>query len=771
MHTRLRPVFFLLTFLTQNLLIQACMTSSCHALSSNWQKASSMAGTHVANAQELKALRVQFAGKNVAYNFDDLDTEVRVHSGNLTVEGSLENDTLLIIQGDLTIRGNYHDYLGGIGVLVVLGQMHVDNLYSWGAIYVQNNLNASGLILTVYNDFTFEVAGRVNARALVISDKSSDYQAGAIGVALTDDALDERQRAMALRIFEPAFFTRPDHLELASDSTLSDLRFDDELGAERVHQGGAIFRAQLAPETLIRDVAVVLTESSSAQNLKPLITRDPLLAQLIAGRAELPKTLHQPLLATQDKIVLEWLAKRAPEFVAAQLKQAEITPEMAKSLLQDGSLSAQTLATLAASTNAEVRKIVGLNGKLAATAANRLALDSDPDVRVATITGQLYSLSAGTVTQLTKDRQIEVRKAIAQAPLSLSDFTRLQSSLDADGLAVLAESIHSDAVLAREARMSETERQQVIKLLIADTKLLDVASLLLALPDVQQAELFDRFVQAKRLDIERLAAHTRSGAVMQKIIALADRSKAPIPNKLARNPYLPLALQRLILERAMASAKDGDDVYGDSPRSALDELMQQDATADEIVLDTAKFAFREGYMPADGGYQNSLFQRRNLPRSAIEFINAKLAGNEDWSLTLLLQLRASPAELSQAIPRWYDNAAMNAELKRADQNNAPQFWRALAQAKTTELREVAAANINTPADVLAVLIGDAEESVARPAQANPNLSSALRLNVALNAKLGELEQLPLSAAELNALLPKLDGALRREAMQRMHQLQ
>ena len=771
MHTQLRPVFLVLIFLAQNLLIQVFMTGSAHALSSNWQKASSIAGTHVANAQELKALRVQLAGKNVAYNFDDVDTDVRVHSGDLAVDGSLENDTLLVIQGDLTVKGNYHDYLSGIGVLVVLGQMHVDNLYSWGAIYVQNDLNASGLILTVYNDFTFEVAGKVNARALVISDKSNDYRAGEIGVSLTDDDFDERQLAMALRLFEPAFFTRPDQLELASDSTLSDLRFDDELGAERIHAGGAIFRAQTAPESVISDVAQVLSESGDAQSLAPLITRDPLLAQLIAGRAELPEILHQPLLATQDKIVLEWLAKRAPKLVAAQLNQAEMTPEMAKSLLQDGSLSAQTLATLAASTNAEVRKIVGLNGKLAATAANRLALDSDPDVRVATITGQLYSLSAGTVTQLTKDRQIEVRKAIAQAPLSLSDFTRLQSSLDTDGLAVLAQSLYSDAVLAREARMSETERQQAIKLLIADTKLRDAAPLLLALPANQQAELFDRLVQAKRLDIERLAAHTRSIEVLQKIIALADRVKVPIPNKLARNPKLPPALQRLILERAIASAKDGDDVYGDSPRGALDEIMQQDSTADEIVLDTAKFAFREGYMPADGGYQNSLFHRRNLPRSAIEFINAKLAGTEDWSLTLLLQLRANPAELSQAIPRWYEDAAINAELKRADQNNAPQFWRALAQAKSIKLREVAAANINTPADVLALLVHDAEESVAHSAQANPNLPSALRLKAALSAKLGELEHLPLSAAELKSLLPKLDGALRREAMQRMHQLQ
>jgi len=70
-----------------------------------------------------------------------------------------------------------------------------------------------------------------------------------------------------------------------------------------------------------------------------------------------------------------------------------------------------------------------------------------------------------------------------------------------------------------------------------------------------------------------------------------------------------------------------------------------------------------------------------------------------------------------------------------------------------------------------VLMHDAEESVAYSAQANPNLPSALRLKLALSAKPGELLEAPLTLAELKLLLPKLNGAMRREAMQRMRQLQ
>lgn len=550
MSRQLRSAVSALILLTA-FLGQIFIPNISHASKLEWQKASALPGTHVADANELQTLRKQFASKEIAYNFDDSDIEVLVHTGDLTVERSLQNDSLLIVQGNLAIKGNYHDYLDGIGVLVVLGQMHVENLYSWGSIYVQKDLNARGLILSVYNDFSFEVAGKVNARALVLSDKSNSYKPGTIAVSLTESDFDERQQALALRFFEPAFFTRPGHLELAANSSLLDLRFDDEYGSTRIRDGKSIFRPVAAPESLITDVIQALNESASTQSLLPLVSHDPLLAQLIAGRPELPEALHHPLLATQDKIVLEWLALRAPKLVSAQLKNEQITPKIAAKLLEDATLPAATLSNLAASENADVRKLVAGSAMLDVATATRMTQDHDPDVRIAAISGQLYSLNAETVSLLSKDSDLNIRSAIAQAPLRFSDFVKLEKSLDAKGLSVLAESLYNDELATRDARMTESERLQAIDLLIANTKLKDATDVLLALPEAKLAAHFDQMVQAKRVDIEKMAAHTRSLVVMQKIIALADSHKAPIPNKLAENPKLPLALQRGILDRAI----------------------------------------------------------------------------------------------------------------------------------------------------------------------------------------------------------------------------
>jgi hypothetical protein len=397
--------FFLLFFIM--------IASHCRA--GDWKRASTLSGTHRASAEELQTLRAQFARKDVAYNFDDAAAEVRIHSGDLVVSGHLENDSLLIVQGDLTIEGNYRDSMSRFGVLVVLGEMRVENLYSWGAIYVRNDLNASGLVLTVYNDFTFEVDGKVNARALVIDDKYSDYQAGKIDVMLDVNDFDAVQISLALKAFEPDFFTQPDHLEVGADSTLMDLRFDAKMGAKRVANDGKIFRAQPSAHTLIDDVEVVLSDATSAASLAALITRDPLLAQLIAGRAELPATLHQQLLATNDPIVLEWLARRAPKLVVVTLAQQEITPKLAEKLLDDSSLSAATVANMVTSTNAKVRAIVARYAALDAASANRLALDRDVNVRVAAISFQLYLLNDETVSTLVKDASPAVRREIGRA--------------------------------------------------------------------------------------------------------------------------------------------------------------------------------------------------------------------------------------------------------------------------------------------------------------------------------------------------------------------
>ena len=77
-----------------------------------------------------------------------------------------------------------HPNIVGVYDAVVEGDMRAHDVYSWGAIHVAGQMTVRDVLMTVYNDFTFEVDGEVNARLLLVSDKSSDYREGEIGVAI-----------------------------------------------------------------------------------------------------------------------------------------------------------------------------------------------------------------------------------------------------------------------------------------------------------------------------------------------------------------------------------------------------------------------------------------------------------------------------------------------------------------------------------------------------------------------------------------------------------
>ncbi|MEU1180835.1 hypothetical protein ABZ464_24910 [Streptomyces sp. NPDC005820] len=103
-----------------------------------------------------------------------------LHQGDLVVPDDLDLDIALIVDGDLVVHGFLDDYVSGIGMLVVLGNLVVRDLVSWGSVYVEGDLRAHGVVYGYYNDFIFEVNGAVHARALILGDKSASYATGEV---------------------------------------------------------------------------------------------------------------------------------------------------------------------------------------------------------------------------------------------------------------------------------------------------------------------------------------------------------------------------------------------------------------------------------------------------------------------------------------------------------------------------------------------------------------------------------------------------------------
>ncbi|WP_404953119.1 hypothetical protein [Streptomyces sp. 147326] len=128
------------------------------------------------------------------------------HEGDLVVPEDLDLDVALVVDGDLIVHGFLDDYVSGMGMLVVLGDLVVRDLVSRGSVYVGGDLRAEGIVYGYYNDYTFEVEGAVHARALVLYDKSASYKAGELEVEVESYHPPKEQLRAARDIFVPQVY-------------------------------------------------------------------------------------------------------------------------------------------------------------------------------------------------------------------------------------------------------------------------------------------------------------------------------------------------------------------------------------------------------------------------------------------------------------------------------------------------------------------------------------------------------------------------------------
>jgi hypothetical protein len=751
------------------ILLFAVAVLPMHASAASWIDIASVPGVRVADKAERARFVKQFASAQIAYNFDDANTRVLLHEGDLAVDGNLRSGDIVVVTGNLTVAGNYHDYQDGIGVLLVVGNMQVDNLYSWGALYVGRDLNAKGLVLTVYNDFTFEVAGKVNARALVVSDKSGEYTLGNTPAEISDNA-SKAKHAMALRTLLPEFFTNPDQLEREAGDAMSFdyLGFDDGRAEERIQESGKLFRDQLAGAELTADADLALAGDTPVETQLALLQRDLLLAQLVASNPELNTALHAPLLAINDATVNEWLAINAPDAALPKLDDSALTRAVAERLIANGKPSAEIIQRLAASKSPDVRGVLAGGPELAAVLANQLANDTDAGVRFHAVREQRYLLSRETIAARVTDSDVHVLDVLAHVPLEFAQTKALIPKLSSDGLVHLAQSLFTQATGAQPSLMNLEQQVEIAQILLKTVKLDDVKNVYLVLPEPQQLELFDALIEAQRIDVGHVAEYTRSTAIMRKVADLALNNAKAIPAALAKNPRLPLSLQRLIFEQGKASGVKADDDYDTHPIDTLAELLGQASMDQRLVDASVELAIARNELRDDSpGIQENLFARK-LSVANLTRLDSKLRGTEDWSLTLLSQPHATVDQLRTALPRWYeDDAALQAELKALSAANGTEFFIALAKAKSPQLREVAARNAATPSKSLIALVADADPDVASAVRTNPNLPRAQRFAAAKTlsgSDVGYLNYFNFSTEELKALIAELpEAALKREA--------
>ncbi|MGW4896110.1 hypothetical protein ACWEQL_28225 [Kitasatospora sp. NPDC004240] len=184
---------------------------------------------------------------DIADYLDDSGYAWYVHHGDLVVPDDLDHDIALVVDGDLVVHGFVDDYVSDIGLLVVLGDLVVRDLVSWGSVYVAGDLRAEGIVYGYYNDFTFEVDGAVHARALVLSDKSASYTAGEVEAEIDSYSPTKDQLRAVRGILVPQAYDGGAKRARAGRLPKLD-RPSYQRVCRRLHRGKPLFRTETATE-------------------------------------------------------------------------------------------------------------------------------------------------------------------------------------------------------------------------------------------------------------------------------------------------------------------------------------------------------------------------------------------------------------------------------------------------------------------------------------------------------------------------------------------
>lgn len=576
----MRPIALLLPFLF-------CLGAP--ALAAEWISTDAVAGLEELSAADRRRIAPLVANKIIDYSFEDASIPWRIHRGDLAVAGNFDNDGALVVDGTLRIDGSYDDYGHGAGLLIVLGDLEAEHVFTWNGLYVRGAVRAKGLVYGAYNDYAFEAGGKVSARGIVMDDHSSDYQVEKAEFEIDNSgAADEEAYGRMLRLMVPEVITDPAALELDEYSSLASLWPDYGATKDRIYDGLPVFRAGAAPERLVADARVAVAPESHDDQLLPILGRDPLTDRLIAARPQLSPRLIAGLLAGQDPGVRVWLAGHVTD--VAQLGGiAALTVPAAERLVASEKTPEATLLAIAGAADEAVRRTLTQREDLPAAALAQLAKDTDAGVRAGVLStyDNAERLPAAEKARLAKDPDAGVRAAIAAVPLPYEISAALARDENREVRLALAYSL-AQQVDHPFPGFDQARREQLAEQLWQGEDDEIAARAFVALPAARQLAIYRE--AAKPLDFFDIAQSTRSQELIAALLEKADDHDLQMG--LAGNRALPASAQLAIAERAAAKkGRKCEDCFGHSKEEDIfAELLQNPNLAPEALAKAKEVA-------------------------------------------------------------------------------------------------------------------------------------------------------------------------------------
>lgn len=684
----------------------------------------------------------------------------RLHQGDLHIKGAWLNDQFLLVNGNVTLEGNYDDQgQGSSGALIVLGNFRAQNVVSAGHLSVSGQLDVQGIVHAHGRSQALDVVGTLTARALVVQDRDLNINKTLTTINL-GDVSDEQGQALAVREMVPELLTQYalEHLRREPGSIF----WVPDAAAVRqwLSSGKPIFRPKPAPDRLIADIQAAASNKTQPSALAAMVRRDALVATIVAARPDISPAAQTEIVRTGHASALEVLAgnpKVQPRFLPAL---AQATPAAAVLVARNQQTPDALVTQLARHAYAPVRMALAQRVRLPEAVVSKLATDSDAKIR-ATLVERAHAqkLPALAFDALVQDPDARVRRAVALYLRTPEQYAAFAADADAVVRENVAAAIAAQALYQARPVLPAAERETLARLLSADAVLPVRVKASVALPVVEQEQMGRAALKQAQQQVKNradavaiayeLAAGTTSATLMQEFAQLADPG---IRKRLATNLALTQEVQERLLvalpepasrKPVLLSDRDAWAAHRPGVADEIAELLALNPNLkDAVALRMAQHCAKS---PGDVSFCVTLMHRPRLPLAALELL--KEAGSsryqQDFALAALGQVAASRALVEHAASVWFKDEKLRVALEKNRKLEGDAWWLALAQSPWHQLREIAAANQNTPPAALERLARDREVFVVKNVALNPTTplkvlakltpqSAWLLLNPALN---------------------------------------
>ncbi len=654
----------------------------------------------------------------------------RIKKGNHTIDGDFENDENIIYEGNLTISGNYFSV--DDAKLIVLGQLNANNILADSSLHVQGNVVAEGMVYASENN-NFKVDGQLEAKAFINYKSNVSIKDLKVEIKIDNhqgdyDAL-YRSLNPDLFVFDEEFENtqfpiNEDQIEINIPPALSEVKFIlADYEAE-------LFRSEPAAESLVSDYKKALSQATTVAQITQmsgLKNLDTLVAAALASRDDLSLEAQNNLFNTQVDTVLIRLAlnKITPADMLVKIAQSSLS--LANYTTEHKNFPTAYLATLVNSKKETDRYAATLSYQLSPAQIEQLANDPNDEVRQSLL--EVYSgqvMSPNVIQNNLTHVNTEVKLALIRNNINftVADYETLledEATDDDEGLVIQEAALRNLLTPSQLLGFKKTTPKERLYLLgnFADTT--KVAYLkILALSGLPRK---DQITIAKDLNPEdlellnqELAASTNNQELLEQ---LSQEKKNPVKAELASNPALPIKIQtQLVAEipnlQKLAKSTNPEKEWA-TQFEILDNLVTNPNVDKKVRASIIEFCASIENSPEFCLNTPSIF---GLSEMEIEqLINAKnTLLKAEMSANLKYQNYANEASVKQLI---LDMPLFQKEWPTVKNQQAASFWKALSQAKSTELRKIAAVNHQTSVEDLTRLRKDKNLRVAYQVLLNP----------------------------------------------------